>query len=43
MSYYLETSAILAGFLDGDAVMLERIHGEILQQVPHTSALTFVT
>lgn len=42
MSYYLETSAILAGLLDGDVVMLERLHGEILEQVPHTSALTFV-
>jgi len=42
VSYYLETSAVLAGLLDGDVVMLERLHGEILQQVPHTSALTFV-
>jgi hypothetical protein len=28
VSYYLETSAILAGSLDGDVVMLERLHGE---------------
>ena len=41
-SYYLETSALLAALLDGDPAMLERLHGEILQQVPQTSALTFV-